>query len=240
MEQDFFIKKGYQTNKLVRIPSVEIADDIVYWTPTRMHAASYYQYDVYTYALRFIQSKKIQSMIDVGCGPGKKLQMIHQAVPELEIGGVDQAEAITYCKKTYDFGQWQVEDFEKPQTWSDNKTDLVICADVIEHLVNPDLVLDNIKNKLNPDGYLIISTPERDKIVGKKVNIPSNVDHIREWNQTEFAAYLESRGFEILEHKLQYPAKKSINRYFFKMLVKQLLRFQSLKYNQICLAKWKG
>lgn len=39
------------------------------------------------------------------------------------------------------------------------KFDLVTCADVLEHLVRPDLVLENVAAVLDPDGQCIVSLP---------------------------------------------------------------------------------
>jgi hypothetical protein len=69
------------------------------------------------------------------------------------------------------------------------KADLVICADVIEHLDNPDDLLDFIDDI--DFRLLIISTPERDGQAGKNdFGPPENTSHYREWNAVEFKNYL--------------------------------------------------
>jgi len=39
------------------------------------------------------------------------------------------------------------------------KFNVIVAGEIIEHLENPGLFLDNIKNFLNDDGILIITTP---------------------------------------------------------------------------------
>jgi hypothetical protein len=82
--------------------------------------------------------------------------------------------------------------------------DILICADVIEHLVDPDELLNWIQN-LNFN-YLVISTPDRDKLKlyqwpaeQSQSGPPVNEGHIREWNFEEFEAYI-SQFFEIKKH----------------------------------------
>ena len=45
------------------------------------------------------------------------------------------------------------------ETLQDNKYDYIICADVLEHLHNPDKVLERLKSLLKPDGSILISIP---------------------------------------------------------------------------------
>jgi hypothetical protein len=79
--------------------------------------------------------------------------------------------------------------------------DLVICADVIEHIMDPDLFVKQLLN-IRDVKYYIISTPDRDTVRGKlDYGPPANKHHIREWNLFEFRRYME-QFFEIKEHKL--------------------------------------
>ncbi len=66
---------------------------------------------------------------------------------------------------------------------------MVVCADVIEHLPNPDDLLDFISD-INFK-ILVISTPERDAVAGRNdFGPPENTAHYREWNAVEFKNYL--------------------------------------------------
>ena len=82
---------------------------------------------------------------------------------------------------------------------------MVICSDVIEHIVNPDDVVDYLLS-LNSK-YYIISTPCREILCThpKFSNYfsrswngpPINPCHVREWTMTEFTRYL-SKKFNII------------------------------------------
>jgi len=60
-----------------------------------------------------------------------------------------------------------------------------------------------------------------------------------EWNFEEFEQYLESRGFEVIDHFLQYPIKMKFNKIFFHEIIMRALKFKPLKYNQVVVARVK-
>lgn len=198
-----------------------------------------YQFPVYKYLSNYIKNKKIKRLIDIGCGVGKKLAIVNKENPDLEIIGIDQDDPIKYCKETYTFGKWYVDDFENSILSQDLKSKLIISSDVIEHLIDPNLLLNYIKSNLADEGVVILSTPERDLLNGSSCNRPMNKHHIREWNFDEFEKYLESQGFEIIEHFLQYPVKMKWSKIFFKEIVMRAIKLKPLKYNQVVVAKLK-
>ena len=76
--------------------------------------------------------------------------------------------------------------------------DLVICADVIEHLVDPDELLGFIE-RCQPK-VIVLSTPDRNKMrPDTRGGPPSNFCHVREWAWDEFFYYIGDH-FKILEH----------------------------------------
>jgi SAM-dependent methyltransferase len=52
--------------------------------------------------------------------------------------------------------QW---DIEVPFPYQDDKADIIAFLEVIEHLNNPWISIKNLANVLNPNGYLLITTP---------------------------------------------------------------------------------
>jgi hypothetical protein len=85
----------------------------------------------------------------------------------------------------------------------------VICSDVIEHLVNPDPCLDLIKRHLSPDGFAVISTPERKALRGFGCMYSPKPDNVREWSAVECRHYVETRGFRLVRHLLYPPGRVS-------------------------------
>lgn len=227
----YYIKEGYKINQINM--TNDKVNDKKYWDKNRFLSSKVYQFPVYQFLSDFIRKNKIKTLIDIGCGLGSKLNYVYHNNPNTEIIGIDQSDPIEYCKRTYSFGKWIVDDFDKPILTKELKAELIVCCDVIEHIEDPDVLLRYIKSMLIKDGIAVISTPERDRLRGINCSYSPNKFHIREWNYKEFENYLQSHGFQILDHFNQFPTKIGFNRFFFGVLFKRLLRFKSIKYNQV-------
>jgi len=187
----YCIKSGYRCNLDSNGNAIPYFDDV-----TR---ASAYQAEVYRFAAEVIKEKGLKSVLDIGCGFGIKLARYIYPVCS-DITGIDVQHAIEFCKREYCFGNWFVDDIEKPSLRLGRKFDLVISADVIEHLANPDALLEYIESSSHPGTYVILSTPERDVARGRdNFGPPANKSHVREWNAAEFRKYIAGYGFDILE-----------------------------------------
>jgi SAM-dependent methyltransferase len=234
--EKYFLPENY-IERDIKSTMAEVSG-VDYWNKRRVSHSSMHQYHVYKYAAEIIREKNIKSLIDVGCGPASKLVSINKENPNLSIKGVDQNDAITYCQKTHGFGQWFVDDFENPnQELPIGKADLVISSDVIEHVLDPDKLLDYCKSKLNDGGYMLLSTPDRHRLHSPQNLSPTNKDHVREWSLDEFAKYIESRHYDILNHCHHIGIKPGINKLYARVLFNHFLRGapKSLFYNQTIL-----
>jgi SAM-dependent methyltransferase len=239
-QKDYFIKSGYVPNKYLQ--TMDEVSQSVYWDEKKIHSAHFHQFYVYVYLVSLVRKYDLSSLIDVGCGVATKLQYVHSMLPQLSITGIDQRSPIKFCKKRYRFGTWLVDDFEHPRADLQELTaDLVVCSDVIEHVLDPDKLLHYLKGKMKKDGFLLISTPERDLLRGKDCDYSPNRNHIREWNSQELTSYLESHGFSIIAHRLEYPVKIGANRVFVMSFLKWVRKHigtgYSYKYNQVFLLK---
>lgn len=147
-----------------------------------------WQKEVYAYARKLFDEKDFQTVLDVGCGSAFKLIKNFNDVSFI---GVDVEETIQKLKIKYPQYIWST------TLENINNIDLVICSDVIEHIVDPDDFIANIK-KINSK-LMIFSTPERDLLKSGHSGPPKNLCHIREWNFKEFFEYMQSH-FEVLDH----------------------------------------
>lgn len=133
-------------------------------------------------------------VLDLGCGSGYKL--VH-VLGKFRSIGIEIDPTYSWLKEKYPDRSWLLYDEVDPASLS---ADLIICSDVIEHLENPDDLLDFLE--AISFQTLIISTPERDRVAGKKdYGPPANPAHYREWNEAEFRNFLRER-FVIREHKI--------------------------------------
>lgn len=161
-----------------------------------------YQVAVYQYAADIITKHNLATVLDIGCGTGLKLEKY--IVPTgATITGIDDEQTIEYCTQKLEFGRWFVDDIENPYADLGIPADLIICADVIEHLIDPDKLFSYFKRWSHPKTHIIISTPERDLRRGDDdMGPPGNDAHIREWNQIELYNYLVSQHLQVVEHRI--------------------------------------
>ncbi|MBC7829042.1 MAG: methyltransferase domain-containing protein [Chitinophagaceae bacterium] len=151
-----------------------------------------FQRSVYDLADSFALKFDDASILDVGCGSGYKL--VHM-LGQYQTTGIEVEPVYSWLLQKYPDRKWLP---YQSIGMAELNADIVICSDVIEHIKNPDELMDFLK-KIN-FRYLILSTPERDKICGKNdYGPPENTSHYREWNTSEFKLYV-SRWFNIHEH----------------------------------------
>jgi 2-polyprenyl-3-methyl-5-hydroxy-6-metoxy-1,4-benzoquinol methylase len=99
-------------------------------------------------------------ILDVGCGSGATLKYIKELHPESEVVGIEgyvnAAEiASAVCDKVFihdlNFG-----DFASLNL---GLFDVILFSDVLEHLLNPDVILRTFREHLKRDGRIIVSLP---------------------------------------------------------------------------------
>ncbi len=106
--------------------------------------------------------------------------------------------------------------------------DVAVAGDIIEHVSNMGLFLDNVKRHMNADGVLIVHTPNPfgitrfyHMLIKKYVEV--NPDHVCYYDLMTIKQALKRHGYEVVEehyvHSLSPP--------FFKKLVIDLFLFLS-------------
>jgi SAM-dependent methyltransferase len=190
---NFFLKNGYS----VRLDPEYFIDELAEWDGIT------WQPDVYPIAAEYAVKRDSKKIVDIGCGRALKLAELHRQRPDWEFIGIDYGPNVSWCKANHRFGTWIEADLEygilRTGHFAVEKS-ILLCSDVIEHLVNPVPFLRLIRNLLRQGATAaIFSTPERDLTRGESDNgPPENPCHVREWNSEEFKALLEWAGFELI------------------------------------------
>jgi SAM-dependent methyltransferase len=176
-QSQFGIKPGYRHRTANRF-----FDD----TPLRDE----WQREVYERAATYARTRKLLSVADIGCGSGFKL-MKHFG--EFRTIGLDLEPTVSFLRRAYPERDWRVSDL----TATLEPVDVVICADVIEHIPNPDMLM-RFLTRIEAQVYFV-STPERTLFYGyDHSGPPSNRGHCREWTMQELRNYL-SQWFQVDE-----------------------------------------
>jgi 2-polyprenyl-3-methyl-5-hydroxy-6-metoxy-1,4-benzoquinol methylase len=159
------------------------------------------QKEVYIFGAEFMKKNNLKTVVDVGCGSGYKLVKYFS---EFETVGIDTEPCYSYLLKKYPTKKWlKSGEPEKSFQQYELNADMVICSDVIEHIINPTDLLNYIKT-LN-SSYILLSTPDRRVLrtmrgYGEKAwnGPPVNPAHVREWTPEEFHSYI-SEHFTVLD-----------------------------------------
>jgi hypothetical protein len=150
-----------------------------------------YQNEVYLTALNLCKSNNYTNIVDIGCGSGYKLKKYFD---EYNTIGYEIEPCYSYLKLRYPNNIWKIHNFDEKLI----DTDIIICSDVIEHIEDPDLLLDWISTSTFK--YIVFSTPDRSLLYSNShIGPPRNTDHVREWNFHEFENYIKSK-FNIISH----------------------------------------
>lgn len=201
-EATYCIKPGYRARREALTLEHDAGD---YWTPARIAAADLYQHDVYELARDCAERMGGGLRIaDVGCGyPRKTMRLAPFA---LAVTAFDQPTLASVVARDFPSLRFRPIDLARPGAAKEH-FDLVVCADVIEHLLDPDPCLGFLRDLLGSHGILILSTPERDRVRGVHCLSSDKPEHVREWNADEFGRYVRSRGFDVVDHLLLPPAR---------------------------------
>lgn len=136
------------------------------------------------------------AVLEVGCGEGNFARQLRQGC---EVWGVEfdrnSAELASRCLKKVLRGKYDQVAGDIPGEYFD----VVICNDVIEHMVDHDWFFDSIRSKLRNPGFLVASIP--------------NVRHVRNLYELLVAKDWRYREFGVLDRThVRFFTEKSILR----------------------------
>jgi 2-polyprenyl-3-methyl-5-hydroxy-6-metoxy-1,4-benzoquinol methylase len=164
-----------------------------------------WQEPVYRHAGRRFAART-RTVLDVGCGTGHKL-VRHFGGRVERLVGLDQGSAIDRAGREFPEQTWIAGDLQDDQAWARAAThvpDLVICADVIEHVVDPIDLLGRVRAVSR--GPVVLSTPDRGRLDdASPLGPPANPRHVREWTMRELQSFVRSQGFEIEQARHLLP-----------------------------------
>jgi SAM-dependent methyltransferase len=161
--------------------------------------------------------KKLR-VLDAGCGRGDLAIYLARRYPHWEVVGIELSEeraavarksAESLGLKNVQFRLGSLEDFEDAEGF-----DLIISADVLEHIENDRAVIKNLFRALRPNGFLIITSPSvpqrkhlwlvhwRERRIGFK---PSDYGHVRDgYSKQDVKEKFEEAGGSVVHSYFTY------------------------------------
>lgn len=159
-----------------------------------------YQREVYQRAAELANAHNLRTVYDVGCGSGFKLL---NYLGDFDTVGFDVPVTLDFLRQEYPDRQWRTASFDDR---SIPPADIVICSDVIEHVIDPDALMAFLVALTGR--WLVLSTPDRSRAYARfsryQLGPPSSDHHVREWSMSEFRRYV-SRFFDVHEHLHTHP-----------------------------------
>lgn len=139
----------------------------------------------YLWASQLVANTRV---LDAGCGTGYGSALLLAGNPSdlvaVDISDEAVAQAAGYLEDAR--AQVQLGDL-RALPFADGSFDVVVCFEVIEHVAEPEVILDELRRVVAPSGFLCVSTPNRG------VYPADNPHHLHEFTADEFAAALGSR-----------------------------------------------
>jgi 2-polyprenyl-3-methyl-5-hydroxy-6-metoxy-1,4-benzoquinol methylase len=156
---------------------------------------------VFNTAKKYTKKEKL-NILEIGSGYG---YFIHYATKQghKAIGTEVTADFTKIGNAAIEGDIFYIHDGNYDKVVENNWADLVYLEHVLEHVLEPDQIIAQIKNKISANGILHISVPNSKsflaKVMGSKWPWACPPDHLYYYNKKALIAFLERNGFEILE-----------------------------------------
>ena len=173
----------------------------------------------------------------------KKGNWLHQKINKVarKLVGIDFLQTeVSYIQNKYDYEVYYA-DVTSLEKWEYNeKFDVIVCGELIEHLQNPGLMLNGIKRLMSKDTILIITTPNpwsrnRLKLIKKEKKETEwlNPEHTCWFSFQTLKQLLERSGFSEVNYSYFYGETAGEGISTNNILLKPYMKFkrQYLKRN---------
>jgi len=173
-------------------------------------------FNAYLYARYYIVVKEIKrtlaaepakcktiNLIDLGCGDGVQVHFINEflkkEIPQRNIHGIDVSEdALVIARKKNAEGLFKKESVYAI-SFPDNFFDFTVSSDVIEHVQDPQKMVDEAVRITKKGGYIIFDTPI------KFTENPLDDMHVQEFFPHELRKMFERDDVEIIRAVQSHP-----------------------------------
>jgi SAM-dependent methyltransferase len=165
-----------------------------YWSTLKdshgSHPGNLFRYELIAEELNRLNIKP-QQVIDCGCGDGSLLAIVASNISCGELSGFDIASSVPLGLR--ESIRFQQQDLGKPILSSmHGQFDLVLCSEVIEHIENDDMVLDNLFQLTRPGGHVVLTTQ-----TGTIYKTEQFLGHLRHYDLADLCQRVENTGLKV-------------------------------------------
>lgn len=180
------------------------------WNLFLFNAYLFARYSIISQAIADILQKErmvgraMQSLIDFGCGDGVQLHTIQltDIGKSIRLYGIDLSEeAIEVTKKKIPSANIQIASTYE-SGFPSNNFDISLSSDVIEHVLDPEKMINEMIRVTKPGGFILIATPIR------YTEKPIDTMHVQEFFPEEFSRIFRKRKDVVIrKHFLSHTLK---------------------------------
>lgn len=200
--------------------------------------------------LKFVEGED-NIILDVGCATGTNGEFLLKNKKASKVFGIEyskeMAEAANKRNSKIFVGDLNDRNFREKVILKSPFYDYIFFADILEHLIDPESVILDLKKRLKPTGKIIISLPNIAHIetfiqVFIKGTWPKNPrgifdsTHIRWFTKKDALAMVENCGLEVLQCNRKFRARDAMGSQFdwkyniLKIVNKDWVTFQYILY----------
>ena len=171
-----------------------------YWDKSIVPNAWNQYRNLLDYYLSIAHSSDPLDILDIGCAQGTLALLLAEAghkvcAVDLRQESIDYAKS-RYEKGTIEFLKHNVLEMKLPQ-----KFDLIFANQIIEHLVYPKEMIEQLNKQLKPGGRLIISTPNHAYFKSKHPSFTELGDP-KQWEHKQFSSDGDGHFFAYTQDEL--------------------------------------
>jgi len=149
--------------------------------------------------------KGIGSVVDLGCGDGYLSYLLAKSGLQVTAVDLSQNRLMKFQKVAQKFGIRQIQTDITQTGLPDESFDLVVCSEVLEHILAYEKVLKEAHRLLRRQGHLIVTVPYKETL--KVIICPHCLKpfyqdgHLHRFDRKNLAQKLQESGFEVLKQK---------------------------------------
>jgi SAM-dependent methyltransferase len=175
-----------------------------HWREVSGHWIHHHAFTAERYRLTLAAAGELRArrVLDYGCGDGALLAIIaRRAGPAGEAHGFDpNPVAVKLAAQMLQEHYCPAKVHSTTASLPDEYFDVVICAEVIEHVLDVGSLLATIHRVLKPGGTAVITTPVR------MTERPEDPNHLQEWYPDQFVEVLRGGPLQLQSHRQVIPA----------------------------------
>ncbi|MCH2173775.1 class I SAM-dependent methyltransferase [Myxococcota bacterium] len=209
---------------------VDLEDYADYWEQLNAshshHPGNRYRYWLVAHRLSKVAAR-FDSVLDCGCGDGSLLAVIREKFQPVRCYGFDvNSTNVDMLRSRVPDGEFHCVDLGDPAARLPiPPVDLALCSEVIEHVPNDDVALENLARFVAPGGLLVLTTQ-----AGPIRRTEQFLGHLRHYDLEDLRARIQSVGFEIVESSRSgWPlldAQKRVAARFFQQVQDHVIKPQ--------------